>query len=416
MRCALVVVVVVVIILTHTHFFLNSAFVSHDSEANVLEVEKQLASLQARYTALEAAHFDLQLKLQQMTERAEAAERRLTLGGVAASSIPSGAPSQADIEKIPQAVVEAEVSRVRREIKKSQHQESEGVRERSGSRVGDLQEEVAMEKFEKLWLKGGSRYDYGDWRYLKMPGRALVAKVDGYQMETGDSVIDSLQVPGSYELAELNNNIPYYETYLFNIKHVHFVGFTGLGAFADIPVVISVEVASVTRGAKLRRKPVLAIVRSPEERKQLCLSGMRESVCRLPYDAPTLQEYISRTFPGNRFTEVTAPELHTALSKALVAYEQMHIVKTYKVGVLRWVKGQTENEAFANPESDEFNEFMGWLAERVQLKGWAKFRGGLNVTEDVTGTLGVVCSLFVCFCSFWAERQIFVLHDAASKR
>lgn len=53
----------------------------------------------------------------------------------------------------------------------------------------------------------------------------------------------------------------FYNDFLANVKHVTLVGLSGIGAFADIPVIISVEQVSFSRTTKLRRKPLLCIIR-----------------------------------------------------------------------------------------------------------------------------------------------------------
>eukprot|EP00013_Stygamoeba_regulata_P005177 CAMPEP_0177640456 /NCGR_PEP_ID=MMETSP0447-20121125/6552_1 /TAXON_ID=0 /ORGANISM="Stygamoeba regulata, Strain BSH-02190019" /LENGTH=775 /DNA_ID=CAMNT_0019142527 /DNA_START=47 /DNA_END=2374 /DNA_ORIENTATION=- len=61
-----------------------------------------------------------------------------------------------------------------------------------------------------------------------------------------------------------------------------------------------------------------------------------------------------------------------------------------KVGVLYSKVGQTEDEMFSNETgSEDFNEFLSFLGDRVQLKNWRKFRGGLDVKNDTTGTESV---------------------------
>ena len=53
----------------------------------------------------------------------------------------------------------------------------------------------------------------------------------------------------------------------------------------------------------------------------------------------------------------------------------------YKFGVLYCKLGQVdENAMFANVEmSVGFETFLNFLGERIQLKGWTNYRGGLDV-------------------------------------
>ncbi len=151
-------------------------------------------------------------------------------------------------------------------------------------------------------------------------------------------------------------------------------------------MVISVEQVSISRSTRLRRKPLLCMIRAPSGTEQLCFCGYDTPVAKLPYEATTFVEFLSQRFPGSSFSPVRAPEAVAQLQKSLLQFEAMNIVKTYKIGVLRWVSGQSENDAFQNGPSPAFQSFLDWLGQRVVLHGWTKFRGGLNVRDvGVTG-------------------------------
>ena len=61
-------------------------------------------------------------------------------------------------------------------------------------------------------------------------------------------------------------------------------------------------------------------------------------------------------------------------------------MKAYKIGVLHCRKDQkTEEQIFNNTElTPDFSEFLDFLGETVELKGFEKFRGGFVY--------------FFCFC------------------
>lgn len=59
----------------------------------------------------------------------------------------------------------------------------------------------------------------------------------------------------------------------------------------------------------------------------------------------------------------------------------------FKFGVL-YCKGDQilDDEIFSNERgSDSFNTFLNLMGTRVRLKGWEKYRGGLDVVKDQTG-------------------------------
>ncbi|KAL6075929.1 GTPase-activating Rap/Ran-GAP domain-like protein 3 [Balamuthia mandrillaris] len=76
------------------------------------------------------------------------------------------------------------------------------------------------------------------------------------------------------------------------------------------------------------------------------------------------------------------------LSEDLVLYERRMFTNHYKFGVLYAKHGQTtENEMYTNEKGSEaFEEFLEVIGERITLKGWNRFRAGLNVTDNLTGT------------------------------
>ncbi|ELR21803.1 Rap/ranGAP domain containing protein [Acanthamoeba castellanii str. Neff] len=78
------------------------------------------------------------------------------------------------------------------------------------------------------------------------------------------------------------------------------------------------------------------------------------------------------------------PEDMVKLEKAFLDHDE------YKFGVLYGREGQSENEMFANVEtSPEFQQFLHLLGDRITLKGWTQYAGGLDVKRDSTGTQSV---------------------------
>ncbi|GAM26221.1 hypothetical protein SAMD00019534_093960, partial [Acytostelium subglobosum LB1] len=78
----------------------------------------------------------------------------------------------------------------------------------------------------------------------------------------------------------------------------------------------------------------------------------------------------------------------TSLPQALLNLEEKQAIKGFKFGILYSMDGQNkEDEMFANVQcSPEFDEFIDFLGDRVQLNGWGNFRAGLDVRSGTTGT------------------------------
>jgi len=67
--------------------------------------------------------------------------------------------------------------------------------------------------------------------------------------------------------------------------------------------------------------------------------------------------------------------------------EDKMMTKGYKFGVLYCKEGQVnEDDMFANVEtSPEYEEFLKFLGDRIVLKDWRGYRGGLDVKNNSTG-------------------------------
>eukprot|EP00727_Mastigamoeba_balamuthi_P009571 m51a1_g5236 hypothetical protein (1079) ;mRNA; f:325776-335871 len=97
-------------------------------------------------------------------------------------------------------------------------------------------------------------------------------------------------------------------------------------------------------------------------------------------------------FEGFKFARALTPP---QLTDELVHYEEKSFFKQYKFGVLYVRENQTdENEIFSNLcGSAAYEEFLGFLGQRIDLKGWGKYRGGLDIKSDNTGKQSVYTEL-----------------------
>ncbi len=80
---------------------------------------------------------------------------------------------------------------------------------------------------------------------------------------------------------------------------------------------------------------------------------------------------------------------HDLLCKKLIEFERVMRDTHRRVGIVRWKAGQSEDQALTNGISPEFDEFLTFFGQRVRLKGWKGFRGGLDVQNDETGEWSV---------------------------
>lgn len=72
----------------------------------------------------------------------------------------------------------------------------------------------------------------------------------------------------------------------------------------------------------------------------------------------------------------------------LAKLDQVFVKSELKVGVIYVKEGQTTEEAILGNknESPAFREFLDILGDRVRLKGFDKYKGGLDTVHDLTGT------------------------------
>ena len=71
--------------------------------------------------------------------------------------------------------------------------------------------------------------------------------------------------------------------------------------------------------------------------------------------------------------------------------EKQERAMNLKFGVIFAQKGQlTDDEFFSNQETSEsFENFLNLLGEKITLKNWDRYRGGLDVHNNMTGTESV---------------------------
>ena len=115
----------------------------------------------------------------------------------------------------------------------------------------------------------------------------------------------------------------------------------------------------------------------------------------------------------SRFDDVNFVRLEgEALERSLFDFEKHYISCTFKFGVLLCLSGQSENDMFCNQvETEKFREFLQFLGDEVELMGWERFRGGLDVKANTTG----VRSVFTVFRGYEVMFHVSTMlpHDKA---
>ncbi|KZC09628.1 GTPase-activating Rap/Ran-GAP domain-like protein 3 [Dufourea novaeangliae] len=110
----------------------------------------------------------------------------------------------------------------------------------------------------------------------------------------------------------------------------------------------------------------------------------------LPYSANktmTIRQILSNFFGLEKLDKAPREIFSPDIQKDLLLLEEQEGSVNFKFGVIYARKGQiTDDEMLSNEEGSlEFENFLEILGERIQLKNWDKYRGGLDVKGDMTG-------------------------------
>ncbi|XP_055959069.1 GTPase-activating Rap/Ran-GAP domain-like protein 3 [Patella vulgata] len=75
------------------------------------------------------------------------------------------------------------------------------------------------------------------------------------------------------------------------------------------------------------------------------------------------------------------------IQKELLVLEEQEGSVNFKFGVIFAKEGQTSDDEFYSNEkgTEEFDKFLSFLGDRIKLKGWDKFKGGLDIKSNTTG-------------------------------
>eukprot|EP01098_Paradermamoeba_levis_P004302 TRINITY_DN184_c0_g1_i3.p1 TRINITY_DN184_c0_g1~~TRINITY_DN184_c0_g1_i3.p1 ORF type:complete len:412 (+),score=78.23 TRINITY_DN184_c0_g1_i3:416-1651(+) len=191
----------------------------------------------------------------------------------------------------------------------------------------------------------------------------VVVPTPGFRTELGGKVDSEIIV----QLEDEEKNSLYYKEYFYSKEHINYIG----GDEAE-PVIVSISeekdgiFKTITRTKK--DDYIITIPASLAKGKPL----------------KCLKDKIPEVLSEVKLKEVKDQNFCTKL----LHMEDRLLIKSYKFGVIYCRAGQTdENDMFSNDEgSPEFEEFLQLLGQKIELKGWKGFRGGLDVDNNTTGS------------------------------
>ncbi|KAF8790816.1 Rap1 GTPase-activating protein 1 like protein [Argiope bruennichi] len=182
---------------------------------------------------------------------------------------------------------------------------------------------------------------------------------------------ESNLTPGESSLLEIDPNATLYRQHFYNKEHFNFImNDANIG-----PIVMSVKYENVNCKEHLRtilrRKHniVRDIIPLAYENEPLQALRIAKTMC----DDITTDKFFAVLFPK-------APEL-------IMAFDEHVLVNKMKFGIIYQKRGQTtEEEMFGNEShSPAMEEFLQLLGNKVELKGFNGFRGGLDTQDGLTG-------------------------------
>lgn len=220
----------------------------------------------------------------------------------------------------------------------------------------------------------------------------MIADEAGWIVETGSPRVTTLDLStctsvsprsavglSAADLARANETDAWYQTYFKDAEHSNWLGVES----AQGPVSIS-----VMRDGDLVR----AIVRTEKTQEKLALPATMlmkgGASALLKKDKRGLLKSIIP--PGWHLKSVREVK-ETKHIDELVLFEKNEVQTKFKWGVLYVKHGQKEEDGmFANNKmSPQFLEFLEVLGDKVELKNFAGYTGGLDTTRNATGTHSV---------------------------
>lgn len=233
---------------------------------------------------------------------------------------------------------------------------------------------LADEQAQKQALNDLHRYveDPEDLEMLGLTTPPLIAPEAGFRVELGGLSPDSIASP---VLEEVEKHSLYYKNNFCNKAHFNFVGGNGANPLILSLVQLDKRKNGYGYSALLRTKKDDYIYTFTAKDRKEALKHTKQI-------APDLQ--------GVGLLELVKD---TKLVDELAHMEDRILIKAYRVGVVYAGLATNENQMFGNNEPSEgFLTFMNWLGKHIKLKGYAGFKGGLDVEHNTTGTHSYVTS------------------------
>lgn len=174
---------------------------------------------------------------------------------------------------------------------------------------------------------------------------------------------------------ETNDLARCFRQYFYGREHSNLIGFDDTHG----PVLMSIKPESIANQPHLR---ILLRLKSGTMHEIIPTSCLGDNATPIK---------ISRLLNDQLQVETFTPIICPMASNLIAAYDEHQLVINFKFGILYQRFGQTvEEELFSNNEtSDDFDEFLSLLGEKIKLKDHKGYRGGLDIQNGHTGDAAI---------------------------
>eukprot|EP01087_Luapelamoeba_hula_P014984 TRINITY_DN4442_c0_g1_i7.p1 TRINITY_DN4442_c0_g1~~TRINITY_DN4442_c0_g1_i7.p1 ORF type:complete len:723 (-),score=112.05 TRINITY_DN4442_c0_g1_i7:84-2252(-) len=236
----------------------------------------------------------------------------------------------------------------------------------------------ANRSMEQLWVLPTSTHE-SDWIAFREDSQTplLIGNIAGYIREQGRSDCGYLKGgPEAFALIEPEKYVHYYTKLFDKLEHEIWVSSEEVSYKVGAAIIVCEARDGSKRGTATDVK-ALVFTKKGTERFSLSPDAYGP-VKQIKARVPVLNSI--------QFAKLNPRRLPDVREK-LVRYENVTIQRNYKFGVLYAKEGQMEENDMFNNEtgSAELNEFLEFLGDKIPLKGFTGYTGGLDVKHDQTG-------------------------------
>jgi hypothetical protein len=196
----------------------------------------------------------------------------------------------------------------------------------------------------------------------------------GMRAETG-VILPSDLSEGNWPMF-ISENDYWYQEHYFGQEHINVIGYD----IANIATIVSLKLEEENNNKIFR-----LLLRTKDGNIRTTMPAHKDLVANWKEKFGAVMSAFDPKYRDVEFRTT----MGQGMQQLFLDYEKkdMRITRKFKFGVLLCKKGQkVEEEMFNNPHTGEdYERFLGLIGDKIELKGWKGFAGGLDVRENTTG-------------------------------